>query len=163
MNRFLLLAGDQDWSDHALWWPDKKKWLLQPRITLNAYGVQSDARLQFTPQRKPLKVQLPDRMFREIKCSFSVMVFDAVMELCEQLGIRHPEEMSLIRAKSHPRIKKDDQTDGSPAPSSLPTVEVTGDYPDGLFGDTLARTTEERASLNSLWLDSTKSLAEQVN
>jgi kindlin 2 len=161
MNRFLLLAGDQDWSDHALWWPDKKKWLLQPRITLNAYGVQSDARLQFTPQRKPLKVQLPDRMFREIKCSFSVMVFDAVMELCEQLGIRHPEEMSLIRAKSHPRIKKDDQTDGSPAPSSLPTVEVTGDYPDGLFGDTLARTTEERASLNSLWLDSTKSLAEQ--
>ena len=158
-------AGDQDWSDHALWWPDKKKWLLQPRITLNAYGVQSDARLHFTPQRKPLSVQLPDRHFREIKCSFSVMVFDAVMELCEQMGIRHPEEMSVIRARPgtvvQGRVRRD-ESDGPPPPGSLPTVEVTGDYPDGLFGDTLARTTEERASLNALWLDSTKSLAEQV-
>lgn len=161
-------VGDQDWSDHALWWPDKKKWLLKPRITLNAYGVQSDAKLHFTPQQKPLLLQLPDRQFRVMKCSFSVMSFEAVMELCEQLAIRHPEEMSLIKAKAgtmHSKGKKEgqDERDGSPAAGGSASVETPSDYPDGLFGDLLARSTEERANLNALWIDSTKSLAEQVS
>ncbi|XP_065832444.1 unc-112-related protein-like [Oscarella lobularis] len=151
------LTSEQDWSDHALWWPEKKQWLLGARITLNAYGVQSDARLHFTPQRKYLSVQLPDRRYRKVKCSFSVLTFHAVAELCEQLCIRHPEEMSLVKAR--PRRKKDsDSRNGSPDPAA---AAVDDDYPDGIFGDTLARSTEDRAAMNARWVDSSISLAEQ--
>lgn len=95
-----------------------------------------------------------------------MMVFEGVIELCEQLGIRHPEEMSLIKARpctGQARGKKNGYDEREVSPAGTPAVEVTSsDYPDGLFGDLLARTTEERANLNALWLDSTKSLAEQV-
>uniref|UniRef100_A0A0B7AGW8 Kindlin-2 N-terminal domain-containing protein n=1 Tax=Arion vulgaris TaxID=1028688 RepID=A0A0B7AGW8_9EUPU len=41
-----------DWSDHALWWPEKIRWLHRARSTLDQYNVQADAKLQFTPMHK---------------------------------------------------------------------------------------------------------------
>jgi len=40
---------------------------------------------------------LPDLQFVEVSLDFSKPVFHAVQELCAELGIRHPEELSLLK------------------------------------------------------------------
>lgn len=74
--------GPQDWSDHGLWWPERHIWLRRPRITLQAYGIESDSRVQFTSQNKPLKVKLPDRTVVRMKVNLACECFQAV----EQVG-----------------------------------------------------------------------------
>ena len=95
-----------DWSDHGLWWPQKRMWLLKPRLTLDTCGVQGDAKLHFTPIHKKVRVQLPDLQYVEVSTNFSSKVFGAVQELCAELGIRHPEEISLIKPNSRMRSKE---------------------------------------------------------
>ncbi|MEQ2194755.1 hypothetical protein XENOCAPTIV_002447 [Xenoophorus captivus] len=34
------IKAEQDWSDHALWWEQRKCWLLKTHWTLDKYGVQ---------------------------------------------------------------------------------------------------------------------------
>lgn len=80
-----------------LWWPQRRQWLLKPRLTLDTIGVQGDAILQFTPSHKKVRVQLPDLQYVEVSLDFSKPVFHAVQELCAELGIRHPEELSLLK------------------------------------------------------------------
>lgn len=36
----LSAEAPQDWSDHALWWEQRKCWLLKTHWTLDKYGVQ---------------------------------------------------------------------------------------------------------------------------
>lgn len=78
-------------------------WLLKPRLTLDTCGVQGDAKLHFTPIHKKVRVQLPDLQYVEVSMNFSSKVFTAVQELCSELGIRHPEELSLIKPNSRMR------------------------------------------------------------
>lgn len=40
---------------------------------------------------------MPDLQFVEVSLDFSKPVFHAVQELCAELGIRHPEELSLLK------------------------------------------------------------------
>lgn len=75
-------------------------WLLKPRLTLDTCGVQGDAKLHFTPIHKKIRVQLPDLQYVEVSTNFSIKVFGAVQELCNELGIRHPEELSLMKPNS---------------------------------------------------------------
>lgn len=86
-----------DWSDHALWWPARNCWLSRTRSTLDQCGVQADALLHFTPMHKTLRVQLPDLRFLDCRVDFSVKTFNAVVTLCKELGIRHPEELSFAK------------------------------------------------------------------
>ena len=86
-----------DYSDHALFWPDKKIWLHKARNPLVNYGITHDTQLQFTPQHKSVRLQIPDLQYIDMRVNFSVDVFHAVQELCTELGIRHPEELSLLR------------------------------------------------------------------
>lgn len=51
----------QDWSDHAIWWEQKRQWLLQTHWTLDKYGLLADARLFFGPQHRPIILRLPNR------------------------------------------------------------------------------------------------------
>jgi kindlin 2 len=95
-----------DWSDHALWWPSKKMWLSRTRTTLDQYGVQADAVLDFTPMHKTLRVQLPDLRYIDARVDFSVKTFTAVVQLCKDLGIRHPEELSFSRPLVNYHLKK---------------------------------------------------------
>ncbi|KRZ88234.1 Uncharacterized protein T08_12636 [Trichinella sp. T8] len=88
----------RDWSDHALWWPQKYRWLTHTRSTLDQYGVAADSMLQFTPMHKLARIQLPDLQCITMRVDFSVPVFNAVIQLCKELGIRHPEELSLKRS-----------------------------------------------------------------
>ncbi|KAF4527232.1 hypothetical protein B566_EDAN016105 [Ephemera danica] len=86
-----------DWSQHALWWPLRNRWLLRTRSTLDQCGVQADALLHFTPMRKKLRVQLPDLRYLDTTVDFSVKTFNAIVHLCRELGIRHPEELSFCK------------------------------------------------------------------
>ncbi|KAG8191181.1 hypothetical protein JTE90_011865 [Oedothorax gibbosus] len=95
-----------DWSDHALWWPKKNMWLCRTRSTLDQCGIQADALLHFTPMHKYLKLQLPDLRFIDIKADFSAKTFTAVKKLCKELGIRHPEELSLCRPLTSDHLKR---------------------------------------------------------
>lgn len=67
--------------------------------------MQGDAKLQFTPTHKKVRVQLPDLQFVEVSLDFSKPVFHAIQELCYELGIRHPEELSLL--KPYEGLKKE--------------------------------------------------------
>ena len=41
-----------DWSDHAMWWPEKNIWLDKTRWTLDQYNLTADAVVHFTPMHK---------------------------------------------------------------------------------------------------------------
>uniref|UniRef100_G3TXP4 FERM domain containing kindlin 3 n=1 Tax=Loxodonta africana TaxID=9785 RepID=G3TXP4_LOXAF len=88
----------QDWSDHAIWWEQKRQWLLQTHWTLDKYGILADARLFFGPQHRPVILRLPNRRALRLRASFSQPLFQAVAAICRLLSIRHPEELSLLRA-----------------------------------------------------------------
>ncbi|PAA80031.1 hypothetical protein BOX15_Mlig029525g1 [Macrostomum lignano] len=84
-----------DWSDHGLWWPAHNRWLLKTRHTLDQCGVQADAKLEFHRMHGYARVQLPDLQEIEMRLSFAQTVFAVVVSACRELGIRHPEELSL--------------------------------------------------------------------
>jgi kindlin 2 len=46
------IGEERDWSDHALWWPDRRKWLKHTRSTLDQIGVTAATYLEFTPMHK---------------------------------------------------------------------------------------------------------------
>ncbi|XP_035717351.1 unc-112-related protein-like [Vespa mandarinia] len=94
-----------DWSDHALWWPARNHWLTRTRSTLDQYGVAADALLHFTPMHKTLRVQLPDMRSVDCRVDFSVKTFNAVINLCKELGIRHPEELSFCKPLEPSHLK----------------------------------------------------------
>ncbi|XP_010836390.1 PREDICTED: fermitin family homolog 3 [Bison bison bison] len=96
----------QDWSDHAIWWEQKRQWLLQTHWTLDKYGIRADARLFFGPQHRPVILRLPNRRALRLRASFSQPLFQAMVAICRLLSIRHPEEMSLLRAPEKEKKKK---------------------------------------------------------
>jgi hypothetical protein len=109
----------------ALWWPDRHKWLKHTRSTLDQVcspynflnnfffqiGVTAATYLEFTPMHKYIKyrgfifsnasfifrVQLPDFQQIDARLDFSSSVLKVTQELCRELSIRHPEELSLKR------------------------------------------------------------------
>lgn len=87
-----------DWSEHALWWPLRNRWLLRTRSTLDQCGVQADALLHFTPMRKRLRVQLPDLRYLDTTVDFSVKTFNAVVHLCRELGTSNLLERVTVTA-----------------------------------------------------------------
>ncbi|XP_019404628.1 PREDICTED: fermitin family homolog 1 isoform X1 [Crocodylus porosus] len=100
----------QDWSDYALWWEQKKCWLLKTHWTLDKYGVQADAKLLFTNQHKMLRLRLPNMKTVRLKASFSSVVFKAVSDICKTLNIRRSEELSLLK-QSEDTLKKKKKKD----------------------------------------------------
>ncbi|XP_058382543.1 fermitin family homolog 3 isoform X1 [Diceros bicornis minor] len=96
----------QDWSDHAIWWEQKRQWLLQTHWTLDKYGILADARLFFGPQHRPVVLRMPNRRVLRLRASFSQPLFQAVAAICRLLSIRHPEELSLLRTPEKKEKKK---------------------------------------------------------
>lgn len=83
---FVFPEYTADWSDHCLYWPDKRLWLTRTKSTLDQYGVQADVRLWFTPMHKALQVTLPDLQTIEMQINFSINVFGVVIKICKELG-----------------------------------------------------------------------------
>ena len=75
-----------DWSDHAMWWPEKNIWLEKTRWTLDQYNLTADAVVHFTPMHKTIRIQLPDLRYVDLTVDFSVRTFNAVINLCKELG-----------------------------------------------------------------------------
>ena len=98
-----------DWSDHAMWWPEKNIWLDKTRWTLDQYNITADALIHFTPMHKTLRIQLPDLRFIDCNVDFSVRTFNASIALCKDLGIRHPEELSLCKPLDPEHLKQNYQ------------------------------------------------------
>ncbi|XP_071543604.1 unc-112-related protein isoform X4 [Panulirus ornatus] len=80
-------------------------WLTHTRSTLDQYGVGAAAQLEFTPMHKTLRVQLPDLRYMDFRVDFSKKTFNAVVQLCKQLGIRYPEELSFCKPLSQDDLK----------------------------------------------------------
>lgn len=95
------------WSDFVLWWPAKKRWILQTHASLDQYGLQADAILHFIRVHGRLRIQLPDlqtRVFCDV--NFAEPVFRVVILLCKHLGISHPEELSLQYSDFDPGVQE---------------------------------------------------------
>ena len=75
-----------DWSDHAMWWPEKNIWLDKTRWTLDQYNITADATIYFTPMHKTLKIQLPDLRYVDCSVDFSIKTFNASIALSKELG-----------------------------------------------------------------------------
>ncbi|XP_014237313.1 unc-112-related protein-like isoform X1 [Trichogramma pretiosum] len=137
-----------DWSDHALWWPARNHWLTRTRSTLDQYGVAADAILHFTPMHKILRVQLPDMRYIDCRVDFSVKTFNAVINLCKELGIRHPEELSFCKPLEANHLKYNLK--------DMPIKKKTENHKNGhqaVAADTntfIASTQSPRGSINSL-------------
>lgn len=58
----------------------------------------SDAKLDFVPVHRYITVELPDKQRYQMRINFAVMTFFSVAEICKEMSIRHPEEMSLMRS-----------------------------------------------------------------
>lgn len=93
-----ISLGDQDWSEYALWWPTKQIWLSKPRQTLYAYGITSNATLEFTCVHRQLTIELPSKTRYVMRVHFAMMTFYVVKELCDAFGLRHAEELSLMKS-----------------------------------------------------------------
>ena len=95
-----------DWSDFALWWPEKKQWLNKTKLTLDQCGVQADALLHFTRIHKMLRIKLPDMQVVDMSVDFSIQVYFTVKQICKEIGVRHPEEASLMRCPNEKPVKE---------------------------------------------------------
>lgn len=118
----------RDWSDHALWWPEKRRWLQHTRSTLDQNGITADSKLEFTPMHKDARVQLPDNQMIDARLDFSVNIVKATAKLCRDLGIRHSEELSLKRYLPPDVLRKgtQDADNSSGPPASRPGEESVG-------------------------------------
>ena len=81
------IAGrSSDWSDHALWWPEKRQWLTRSRSTLEQYDIQANCILHFVPMHRNIKLQLPDLQLIDMRVDFSSRVLAVVIRLCRELS-----------------------------------------------------------------------------
>ncbi|XP_010218596.1 PREDICTED: fermitin family homolog 1 [Tinamus guttatus] len=137
----------QDWSDYALWWEQRKCWLLKTHWTLDKCGVQADAKLFFTTQHKMLRLRLPNMKTVRLKVSFSSVVFKAVSDICKILNIRRSEELSLLRQSEEvlKKKKKKDKNGKEPVTEDILNLcnsPVTSGLPasPGLYSRTMTPT-----------------------
>uniref|UniRef100_A0A7N8Y7E7 FERM domain containing kindlin 1 n=1 Tax=Mastacembelus armatus TaxID=205130 RepID=A0A7N8Y7E7_9TELE len=177
------IKAPQDWSDYALWWAQRKCWLLKTHWTLDKYGIQADADLRYTPQHKPLLLQLPNMKTIKINVSFSSVVFKTVAEICRILNIRRPEELSLLKPPDDPSKKKkkkdksssqEDIWDIDLVENGMPASATSLWFGENPLADSqpnlppaeLAKMYQplslvDKAIKNAGWLDSSRSLMEQ--
>ncbi|XP_062368076.1 fermitin family homolog 3-like isoform X2 [Cinclus cinclus] len=61
----------RDWSDHALWWEQQRRWLHNPSPTLDSLGVGGGSRLLFTPRHRPLRLRFPAGGVLRLRLNFA--------------------------------------------------------------------------------------------
>jgi len=112
-----------DWSDHAIWWPTRNIWLDKTRWTLDQYNVNADTIIHFTPMHKTLRIQLPDLRYLDCTVDFSVKTFNSCVEMCRDLGLRHPEELSMCKPLDPEHLRQNYQEVMMRRPLPPPTKE----------------------------------------
>uniref|UniRef100_A0A8C7MXQ6 FERM domain containing kindlin 1 n=1 Tax=Oncorhynchus kisutch TaxID=8019 RepID=A0A8C7MXQ6_ONCKI len=166
------IKAPQDWSDHALWWEQRSCWLLKTHWTLDKYGVQADADLRYTPQHKPLCLQLPNMKMVKLTVSYSAVVFKTVVKICRALNIRRPEELSLLKPPDNPpKKKKKMKKDKNPALEDILDMDIfngsSGRTGSPLYSKTMVPTYDPEngtpASATSLWFGDNPLTSSQPN
>ncbi|XP_064846556.1 fermitin family homolog 1-like [Oncorhynchus masou masou] len=165
------IKAPQDWSDHALWWDQRSCWLLKTHWTLDKYGVQADADLRYTPQHKPLCLQLPNMKTVKLTVSYSAVVFKTVVKICRALNIRRPEELSLLKPPDNPPKKKKMKKDKNPALEDILDMDIfnggSGRTGSPLYSKTMVPTYDPEngtpASATSLWFGDNPLTSSQPN
>ncbi|XP_071269045.1 fermitin family homolog 1-like isoform X1 [Salvelinus alpinus] len=165
------IKAPQDWSDHALWWKQRSCWLLKTHWTLDKYGVQADADLRYTPQHKPLCLQLPNMKTVKLTVSYSAVVFKTVVKICRALNIRRPEELSLLKPPDNPPKKKKMKKDKNPALEDILDMDIfnggSGGTGSPLYSKTMVPTYDPEngtpASATSLWFGDNPLTSSQPN
>uniref|UniRef100_A0AAR2JJI0 PH domain-containing protein n=1 Tax=Pygocentrus nattereri TaxID=42514 RepID=A0AAR2JJI0_PYGNA len=155
------IKAPQNWSDHALWWEQKNCWLLKNHWTLDKYGVQADADLRFTPQHKPLCLQLPNMKTIKLTITFSSVVFKAVEEICKALNIRRSEELSLLRPPDDPKKKKKKDKGKGQAEDDIIDMDTISGVVAIMFLFYISSSRHLKINVLDRWLDSSRSLMEQ--
>ena len=128
-----LTDRKQDWSDHAIWWEQKRQWLLQTHWTLDKYGILADARLFFGPQHRPVILRLPNRRALRLRASFSRPLFQAVAAVCRLLS-----ESRLVPTLPPARVLPGGTFPPFPGPAVV-TSALLICSPPGLWGWALPR------------------------
>uniref|UniRef100_A0A8C1ISE2 Fermitin family member 1 n=2 Tax=Cyprinus carpio TaxID=7962 RepID=A0A8C1ISE2_CYPCA len=163
------IKAPQDWSDHAIWWEKRSCWLLKTHWTLDKYGVQADADLRYTPQHKPLCIQLPNMKTIRLPVSFSCVVFKAVAEICKALNIRRSEELSLLKLPDDQKKKKKKDKGPESVFDEILNMDMAGGIycSLGLYSKTMTPTYDpdsgSPASSTSLWFGENPVTACQPN
>ncbi|KAG5846356.1 hypothetical protein ANANG_G00114060 [Anguilla anguilla] len=164
------IKAPQDWSDYALWWEQKNCWLLKTHWTLDKYGVQADATLYYTPQHKPLCLQLPNMKTIKLSVSYSAVVFKTVADVCRVLNIRRAEELSLLRPPDDPsKKKKKKDKNRDQAMEDILDMDAIGGMSGspGLYSKTMIPTYDPEngtpASATSLWFGDNPLTTSQPN
>ena len=161
----IILDVTADYSDHALWWPEKKIWLTKARLSLASYGIINDTQLLFTPQHKSVRLHMPDLQVFDMKVNFAVDVLHTVSELCTELGIRHSEEISFMRPfetgtskrRKKSKLKGPGSTTGSDDASSQ------GSLGNGTLGRSTSNDKKTPSSPNSNRLNHSLSHTDTLN
>ncbi|KAL3315825.1 Fermitin member 3 [Cichlidogyrus casuarinus] len=158
-----LPSVQADWSKYNLWWPEKNQWVQHTRSTLDQYGIQSDARLEFRSSFYPLNVVLPSLVTQTVSVDYSARVFQVVKSLCKQFDIRHFEELSLCFPATREDLKFN-----TPLPiinhgtkKRLPIINNKQVPAKQAFDSDLIlkpKNLVQKARINSGWLDSSRSL-----
>ncbi|XP_056150336.1 fermitin family homolog 1 [Lampris incognitus] len=133
------IKAPQDWSDHALWWESRNCWLLKTHWTLDKYGIQADADLHYTPQHKPLLIQLPNMKTIKMTVGFSSVVFKTVAEICRVLNIRRSEELSLLKPEDD-LSKRKKKKEKDPLLDDVLDMDVLSGGPGGKGGPMYSKT-----------------------
>uniref|UniRef100_A0A8C6WRB3 Fermitin family member 1 n=1 Tax=Neogobius melanostomus TaxID=47308 RepID=A0A8C6WRB3_9GOBI len=133
------IKAPQDWSDHALWWEERKCWLLKTHWTLDKYGRCQPA---LHPAAQALLLLLPNMKTVRMTVSFSNVVFKAVTEICQILNIRRAEELSLLKPPEGKKRRKKTKT-----------------QPRKTYGTSICSAVGPEPQVK--WLDSSRSLMEQ--
>ncbi|QQP54786.1 Uncharacterized protein FKW44_007727, partial [Caligus rogercresseyi] len=72
-----------DWSDHAMWWPERNKWLDNTRYTLDQYNITADALFTLLLCTKWSEFNYQTKVPRLLP-GFSVTTFSASKNLCKE-------------------------------------------------------------------------------
>lgn len=118
-------------EEYALFWPEQKVWLpLDKQVGRTSIESESMAKLELRPKRRHLKLRFLDASSKLLVADVTQPVKDLVKDLCVQLRLEHPEEMSLVVAadyavtKHHPAKSKMKLLDSS-SPSLARKVTAT--------------------------------------
>ncbi|NXA15498.1 URP2 protein, partial [Sapayoa aenigma] len=118
------IGEPRDWSDHALWWAQQRRWLLPPGPPLDALGIGGGSRLRFAPRHRPLRLRLPGGRVLRLRLDFARTPGRAAARVCGLLGIRHPEELSLLRPEEEERGQGRGRKGRAPLPAP-PDLDLT--------------------------------------
>lgn len=107
--------------------------------------MTNDTQLLFTPQHKSVRLQMPDLQYFDMRVNFAVDVLHTVAELCGELGIRHSEELSLMRPYDTGTGKRGKKKPKAPGAPGSDDTSSQGSLGNGTLGRVGSQNTTPRA------------------